>query len=117
MTNADLKKLAVEIYEGRVYTDRHCGEHMIMNVFMILGLGGLSKMSEDEINDIGLIYEYMDKANPMSVNGQPTFFSMRYLDKRKTKRMWEYYEKYKSLQDEFTKDDPESNAKQGTIDF
>ena len=53
------------------------------------------------LNEIGLIYEYLDTPNrsPMSVNGMPCFFSCRFLSKEETKKMFEYYEKYKSIRE------------------
>jgi len=117
MMNQELKKLAVEIFEGRVFTNRHCNEHELTSVFMPLVFGAFENKTKNERDDIGLIYEYVDKAMPMAINGKPTFASMRYLDKRKTEVMFKYYDKYKALQNEFTKEDPHSNAKQGTLEF
>jgi len=43
-------------------------------IFMSLALGALADMTEEAINDIGLIYEYWDQAGPRSINGYPIFF-------------------------------------------
>jgi len=77
----DLKKLAVDIVEDRVITDRHLSDrnnmHLLDHVFMPLGLGGLEDVDPD---DVGLIYEYYDKALPRGINGYPMFLSMYLLN-------------------------------------
>ena len=117
MTNKELKQLSIEVYEGRVFTDRHCKTpDEISSSFMILALAGLDVLKERQREDLekgdGLIYEYVDKAMPMGVNGRPIFMSMRVLDKKDTDTMFEYYEKYKKLQDEF-KDGEDIDSNEG----
>ena len=43
--------------------------------------------------DIGLIYEYIEKAGPRSINGHPSFFSCQTLNKEDTTKMFKHYEK------------------------
>lgn len=77
----ELEKLAWDIVGGQVYTDRHCPDNLIMSVFMPMML------VEDKsfVDDVGLVYEYLDQAGPRSINGQPMFMSMRCLNKADTK--------------------------------
>ena len=49
-------------------------------VFMPIALGALVELPDDVVNDIGLIYEYLDQAGPMSVNGLPMFMSFKILN-------------------------------------
>ena len=81
-TKKELKQLAIDIVEGKVF-----GSWQISNpdllplVFMTLFF-----MEEKQIKDLekeGVVhfYEYLDKANQMSVNGMPTFFSSRTITK------------------------------------
>lgn len=81
----ELEKLAWDIVGGQVYTDRHCPENLIVSVFMPM------MFVEDKsfFDDVGLVYEYMDKAGPRSINGQPMFMSMRCLNKADTKILME----------------------------
>jgi len=60
--------------------------------------------TEDEVYDeyvksIGMIYEYMDKASPMGINGQPCFMSCQFLSKEDANRMWVFYGKYQEYKD------------------
>jgi hypothetical protein len=49
-----------------------------------------------------MVYEYFDsgQTSPMSVNGKPVFFSARFLNQDDTKKMFEYYEQYKSIREQ-----------------
>ena len=51
------------------------------------------------LSSIGLIYEYLSEAGPMSVNGKPTFFSLKYLNKEDTEKMIDYYYQYKEIRE------------------
>lgn len=144
-SDEDLKKIAKDLYNGLVYTDRHCG-HDVMSVFMVLLFMGpqppkspqypniessvendrdnalydvlqrdvdQAKYEEDmklyekeyeyyqehQVKSIGLVYEYLSAAGPMSVNGKPTFFSLRLLNKVDTEKMFEYYNQYKEIRE------------------
>lgn len=55
---------------------------------MPLALGAADKIDADKV---GMLYEYMDKAGPRSVNGYPCFFSFRWLDKRDSRRVVTLY--------------------------
>lgn len=95
-TEEEIKQLALDIHAGKVYTDRHCGNiSEISMVFMPLAFG-LGLDPEDE-KKIGLVYEYMDQAGPRSINGKPTFSSMRFLDTNDTNRVSEKLERIKDV--------------------
>lgn len=61
--------------------------------------------NEEYISDIGMIYEDMDKALPMGVNGYPMFISCKILNKTDSKRFIEiyksYFDKRQALDEEF----------------
>jgi hypothetical protein len=100
-TEENLKALAKDIAMGKVFTDQHIspGERprIIGSVFLILVLGALKDYSEEAINDIGMIYEYYDKASPRSVNGYPMFFSCAILNSKDAAYVWKRYEEVKQL--------------------
>ena len=50
-----------------------------------------------------MVYEYLDKAGPTGINGKPTFFSCRLLNKKDTEKMFTYYEQYKKIREEADK--------------
>jgi hypothetical protein len=141
-----LKEIAMDLYNGKIYCDRHSG-NMTTSVFMVLMFMGPKKPNtpsypndgnsvaenrdnniydvlqrekdqkkyEEDLKDyklakkiykkeyltsIGFIYEYLTEAVPMSVNGQPIFYSARFLNKQDTEKMFKYYEKYKKIREE-----------------
>ena len=101
-TKEELRQLAVDIADGKVYTNRHLpNPEMVNSVFLLIGLGGLHQHHKDDIDSIGLIYEYLSEAGPRSINGQPQFFSLRLLDKEDTELMFQYYNKYLKTKQEF----------------
>ena len=64
-----LKQVAKDIYNGLVFTDRHCKGHEIQSRFMVLMFMG------------------------------PIFMSLRMLNKEDSQKVWEYYEKYKNIRE------------------
>lgn len=88
----DLKKLAMDILGGRVFTNLHIlegDENLLPSIFMLLNFidpddeknGGKAFAQKLQSGEIALIYEYMSKAGPLGVNGYPMFMSMRTLSK------------------------------------
>ncbi len=66
-TDQELKELAIDIFEGKVFTDRHIPEEEergLLMVFMPLALGAGKDWTEDDYKSIGMFYEYMDQAGP-----------------------------------------------------
>lgn len=101
-TDEDLKKIAIDMYEGRIFCDRHVqhSEDLKM-VFMPIAMGAFAESTEEELNDIGMIYEYLSEAGPRSTNGMPNFFSLKILSKNETKTVFEHYDTYKQLKEDF----------------
>ena len=119
-----LKTIAKDLYNGDIYTDRHCMDHELTQRFMPLLFMGPGTNSSDDtsekrdnliyklleqeietkyyqeyVSNIGLVFEYLDKRGPMALNGGPMFMSCRFLTRDDTKKMFEYYEKYKELRE------------------
>lgn len=103
----ELRALAVDLAEDKIFTDRHLPEHERHNfslVFMVFIF-----MSQEQINrmdDLGLVYEYIDKAGPRSVNGMPIFMSACYLNKHDTALLFQFAREYKELKAKFVSDIP-----------
>lgn len=73
----ELKKFIREFLSGAIYTSAQVTEMNILTmVFMPLALGALSQWEEEEVEKIGILWEYLDQAGPRAVNGCPIFFSM-----------------------------------------
>lgn len=90
-TDQELKDIAKDIYRNNIFTDWHIeNPEDIKLSFMILRF-----MEKEDFEDVGLVYEYMSKAGPRSVNGLPTFMSCRLLNIKEVVVVREYYHAYK----------------------
>jgi len=58
---------------------------------------------EEYLKNIGMVYEYYDKAGPRSINGYPIFMSMKILSIDDTKKFRDMYFKYEEMRKEFEK--------------
>ena len=91
LTEDDMKTLARDWVEGRVFTNRDIKEdNMIRSVFMLIGLGGFGDV---DTSKIGMIYEYLSEAGERSVNGYPMFMSVRFVHKEDMKPLFEMCQK------------------------
>ena len=70
----DLRKLALDVHEGRVFCSLQ-GEDAINAFRLVFLLTGKPESTETW----GMLYEDMDKANPRSMNGMPAFTSFKVL--------------------------------------
>lgn len=112
-TKEELAQIANDIFKGYIFTDRHVhNQNDIGMVFMPLLFMG-KKEDEDEgveteLNDWGMVYEYVSKAGPRSCNGMPMFMSFHIPNIHDTKIVWEMYKKIeeteKKMMDDLKKD-------------
>ena len=106
-TDQELKQLAADIYENKVFTDRHLQErerdHQVGLTFYPVLFGAFDDMKEEEQKEISMLYEYMDKAASRSCNGHPIFMSVRFLTKKEHERMNYFYEEYRAIKESFLK--------------
>ncbi len=101
-TDEDLRQIAVDIHDGKIFTTNHLPRedvNLVPLVFMPLAFMGQDQL--EQMQDVSLIYEYIDKAGPRSVNGYPAFMSMQALRHEEAERMWKFYESYKTMKDQF----------------
>ena len=97
-----LKEIALGILEGRIFCDRQIdNKDLVPQVFMILALMDENTAEQLKEQNICLIYEYMNKAGPVGVNGMPVFMSMRCLNREDTEQMLRYYGEAQKMRDEF----------------
>ena len=104
MTEAELKQIAVDLYDGKIFSDRHFSgpeetKNLISVVFMPLGMGVFK--TKKQVANLGMVYEYLDKAGPRAINGFPMFISCRFLNKADAKKMFGFFEEYKKLKNSF----------------
>lgn len=85
-TDTELKDLAMAIVKNEVFTHCHLDNQSdIGMVFIPLSFG--LNLPEEDLADIGMVYEYNSKASPRSVNGYPMFTSLNLLNKEDFKKV------------------------------
>ena len=98
MTDDDIKTLARDIASNRVFTDRHIeNPRDFPMVFMVLAFMGDEQHKEFTERDVGMVYEYMDKAGPTSCNGMPCFFSLQIITKAETIKVFEHVKEFEEF--------------------
>jgi hypothetical protein len=96
MTDQEIKTLAEDIYKGMVFTDRHVDrQEDISSIFMPLMLMGKDLIDGLQKNPPGMIYEYMERAEPRTINGMPIFMSFKMVSVGDTKKVFDHYHKIK----------------------
>jgi len=94
----ELSQIARDIVKRQVFTDRHVRSMDDLSlVFMVIPLGAFKDCAKEYVEDVGMIFEYMDKAGPRSINGYPMFLSMQILSKHDAKIVWEKVTKLEEL--------------------
>jgi hypothetical protein len=97
MTDAELKKLAVDIVDQKVFGSWMAPDSLIANIFIPLRKGGSDMVPED----VSCLYEYMDKATGMLAHGYPTFFSFKFFTNEERERLVPMIERYRAIKKEF----------------
>jgi hypothetical protein len=72
----DIKALALDIQEGRVFGSWHLkktDEWLLSSIFLPLMF--LEPEQVEEMAEVAHIFEYIDRAGPRSINGYPAFMS------------------------------------------
>lgn len=101
-TDEELRQLALDIVEGKVF-----GSWMVPNdegmtafriITMFLGPDDYARMRERKV--VGL-FEYLDKAGPLSVNGLPSFMSMQLIYQVEVDRLNTYIEQLRVMRAQF----------------
>jgi hypothetical protein len=78
MTPEAVAQLAMDLADGKLWTDRHAQGNGI-EAFKIVFMLGRSAPPKEIVNTWGMLYEYLDKAGEYSVNGIPQFFSVQFM--------------------------------------
>lgn len=105
-TDQELKQIAKDLYAGRIFTNFHLQpseqERLLFSVFMpLVFLKKETKSSKKFFEDEPfMIFEYVDKAGPMAINGYPIFESLQYLTEEEHQKMISYYSKVKQAMEE-----------------
>jgi len=97
-TPEELNQLALDLFKGLVYTDRHIADQMMIpRVFLPLSFAGEQQIDEILRNPPGLIYEYMSQASNVAVNGYPMFLSCAFLSQDETEVVLARYRELREI--------------------
>lgn len=78
MTDEELRTFVLALCDGRIFTMHHVpSPELVPMVFMPIALGAFADATPEEVEQVGTVYEYLDKAGPRAVNGMPMFTSLR----------------------------------------
>lgn len=106
-SDSELRQIARDYVERRIFTDRNCPGDLLTSVFMVAALGGLAEqiqfLKDNPESDarLGLIYEYLEDAGPRSVNGYPMFMSLKILNAKDALLVGGYIKEYEGMQSQF----------------
>lgn len=98
-TDLEIRQLALDVVEHRVFTDRH-GEDAL-DAFLPIKLGALSNMKPEDLDEWGMVYEYMTQAGSRSCNGRPMFLSFRVLHRDDMPIFFEHYKALTAQREQF----------------
>jgi hypothetical protein len=74
LTEDQIKQVIDGLVKGHIYTAFDCPPDMIGSVFMVVGMGGLA---DYDLDTVGCVYEYLEKAGERGINGYPMFMSCK----------------------------------------
>ena len=99
MTDSELKQLAVDIAEGKVFGSWMVKQtDLLPMIFLPLSFGGAEKLKDIEVWSL---FEYSEKALGNQIKGHPVFPSFKYLTKDDCEKLNPMLEKLKLMKQEF----------------
>jgi len=101
-TKKELKKLAEDIFDGRVFGTwelRKGEEKLIPMIFMVVAFAP-GKIPKDTVH----LFEYMENAMPRGVNGKPMFMSCRILTKKELPIVQKYLGILRKLREQYRRE-------------
>lgn len=93
---SQMREVVLGLADSRIFTNHHIPagqENMVGIIFMPLALGGLIGKTDEELDNIGAVWEYYDKAGPREINGFPVFGSMHFINMADWLKITEAYDK------------------------
>lgn len=77
MTTDERRKFVIDYLAGRIFTSHGVPEGSLPMVFMPVAFGCFEGWERSDFEKLGVIFEYVEKAGPRSINGLPVFFSLQ----------------------------------------
>ena len=100
-TNEELKQIALDLIDGKIFCNRHC-ENPADHFYPLL-FANDKEFEQMKIDKIDFIFEYIDQAEPTMVNGKPVFMSMNTLTWEESKIMFEFYHRLGPMKEQMQK--------------
>ena len=90
-SDRELKRIAHDIYTGKVFCNRQVEPSMLSSVFMVWAL--LNPLEKKEMLDRGMsmMYAEISNAMPRQINGYPVFGEMSVLNKHDDHMVYKHY--------------------------
>jgi len=86
-----LKEIAEDIFKERIFTSLNLNADQVGMCFVAVHFLDNKIRRSMKRRKVTVLFEYMDQAGPMSVNGLPCFFSFRTLTDVEAKKVQDYY--------------------------
>jgi len=102
-TDEELKQLAKDMLADKIFTNAHIREgddKLLGSIFMPIMLMDQEQRDKLEAENVNLLFEYYTEAGPRSINGYPSFMTMKYMTKDEWEKVYNYHEKMKTALDE-----------------
>jgi hypothetical protein len=96
-TIQELQEIALGIHKGLIFTDRHVRIWQELTI-VFMPLLFMMEDQTDKLGDVGMVYEYIEKAGSRGINGYPCFMSMRTITQEEAKQVVAYVEKYREAE-------------------
>lgn len=89
LTDEAICEVAEGMKAGIVLTSEQSPANLFGSVWMVMMFMDPKHLAEMALKDITLLYEFTDKAGPRTINGYPSFFSCRMMNRDDHKRLHE----------------------------
>lgn len=94
MSDNELREFVLGVVDGRIFLSTYLSKHDFLHlIFLPIAFGAFENFSGDEMDNIGMIWEYYKEAGPRAINSNPSFLSMRIMHKDDWSRAFEVIKK------------------------
>lgn len=87
MSEEDVLTLARDIVARRVFTSNHIRPEDLAGCLTVIFLPLAFMNPQDAPADVGMLWEFLDRAGPRYINGYPSFGSLHYVTQADTARV------------------------------
>lgn len=92
----EIDRIALDLFKGQIFTSAHLKPEDLELFWTIFMPFALHENPTELLKGVGLVYEYLEKAGPRTINGYPIFFSAHLLNIEDAEKV---LLKYKALEE------------------